>query len=301
MRSSLSRFSTAGVHLLAVSLLPVLVAPVSGEAQLALNWTINSSNHDGFVIERREASTGSFARVAIIAPTQSSYVDATISDGNTYCYRVRAFNEAGYSRSTNEACASTTKTMALAVVRSGTGSGSVSSSPTGIQCGSDCLTRYPVGTSVRLTATAALGSTFAGWSGDGDCSDSAVTMNTAKTCTAIFNTAVAPAVTISATDPSATEAGPTAATFRLTRTGNTASSLTVNYTVTGTAVSGIDYVALPRQVTIPAGASTASIHVTPINDTRMEANQTVIVTLASSAAYTIGSPRSATVTIVSNE
>ena len=53
--------------------------------------------------------------------------------------------------------------------------------------------------------------------------------------------------------------------------------------------------------TIPAGVSTVDSRVTPINDTSMEANQTVIVTLAPSARYTIGSPRSATVTIVSNE
>jgi hypothetical protein len=76
----------------------------------------------------------------------------------------------------------------LTVSRSGTGSGTVTSSPSGINCGSDCNETYNQGTSVTLTATPASGSTFEGWSGAcsgaGDCS---VTMDSDKTVTAIFN------------------------------------------------------------------------------------------------------------------
>ena len=57
----------------------------------------------------------------------------------------------------------------LAVTRAGNGTGTVTSTPAGINCGTDCTESYPVGTSVVLTSTAALGSTFAGWSG-GSCS-----------------------------------------------------------------------------------------------------------------------------------
>ncbi len=46
-----------------------------------------------------------------------------------------------------------------------TGPGTVSSSPPGINCGSDCQQDYPSGTMVILTATPASGSVFAGWSG----------------------------------------------------------------------------------------------------------------------------------------
>jgi hypothetical protein len=58
----------------------------------------------------------------------------------------------------------------LSVTSSGDGSGSVASSPAGIDCGSDCNEAYVDGTSVTLTATRNRGSTFEGW--DGGCSGS---------------------------------------------------------------------------------------------------------------------------------
>jgi pimeloyl-ACP methyl ester carboxylesterase len=75
----------------------------------------------------------------------------------------------------------------LTVNKMGTGSGTVTSSPPGLDCGSDCLESYTPGTVVTLTVTAASGSTFTGWDGDADCSDGQVTMNASKTCTANFD------------------------------------------------------------------------------------------------------------------
>jgi hypothetical protein len=54
-------------------------------------------------------------------------------------------------------------TFPLVVAR--TGSGSVTSSPAGIDCGATCSTTYAAGTTVTLTATADPGSSFLGWSG----------------------------------------------------------------------------------------------------------------------------------------
>lgn len=53
----------------------------------------------------------------------------------------------------------------LTVNTAGSGKGSVTSSPTGIQCGTDCAETYLKGTEVSLTATAGDGSVFGGWSG----------------------------------------------------------------------------------------------------------------------------------------
>ena len=87
----------------------------------------------------------------------------------------------------------------------------------------------------------------------------------------------------------------------MTRTGATTAALTVNYTVGGTATAGSDYAALTGSVQIPAGAATATVTVTPINDTAVEPDETVVVTLSASAAYTVGAAASATVTIQSDD
>jgi hypothetical protein len=78
-------------------------------------------------------------------------------------------------------------TYSLDVNKSGTGSGTITSSPAGINCGADCTENYSAGTVVTLSPAPAANSIFTGWSGDPDCSDGIVTVNTGKTCTATFN------------------------------------------------------------------------------------------------------------------
>jgi len=111
----------------------------------------------------------------------------------------------------------------------------------------------------------------------------------------------APVVTIMANDPTATEAGATTGQFTVSRTDSTASSLTVKYDVTGTATSGIDYRVLSGSVTILAGSAMATITVTPIDDTVVEAPETVIAKISANDAYTIGTQNSAKVTITSDD
>ena len=72
--------------------------------------------------------------------------------------------------------------------KSGGGVGKVVSSPSGIDCGNACSASYPHGTALTLTATAATGSTFAGW--QGACTGTEITCNVtidgAKEATALF-------------------------------------------------------------------------------------------------------------------
>jgi hypothetical protein len=76
----------------------------------------------------------------------------------------------------------------LTVKKEGTGSGTLTSSPAGISCGSECSAEFSEGTEVTLSASAAEGSKFSGWSGSG-CSGTGtckVTMSAAREVTATF-------------------------------------------------------------------------------------------------------------------
>ena len=81
----------------------------------------------------------------------------------------------------------TTSVFQLAVSIDGAGSGSVYSTPGGIECGTDCAEDLIQNTVVVLTASSASGSTFAGWGGDCSGSDDCtLTMDASKTVTASF-------------------------------------------------------------------------------------------------------------------
>jgi hypothetical protein len=91
---------------------------------------------------------------------------------------------------TMNASLSVTATFSIKPVLSVTviGGGVVTSSPAGINCGTDCSEAYGTGTDVTLTATPSAGSAFAGWSGGG-CSGTGtcvVDMDSSKSVTATF-------------------------------------------------------------------------------------------------------------------
>ena len=128
-------------------------------------------------------------------------------------------------------------------------------------------------------------------------------------------------VSIVASDPDAAEKGADPGTFTVSRTGDTSNPLTVYYTVGGSATAGLDYTGLSsfggwygRQVlgsvTIPAGAGSVDMAVTPIDDTIIEGSETVVVTLTNNPegfwgynglSYYVQEPSAATVTIADNE
>ncbi len=80
-----------------------------------------------------------------------------------------------------------TATHTLTVSKTGTGSGTVTSSPAGISCGSACSAEYEENTVIALTATPAAGSIFVGWSGSAGCGGT-ITLDADKTCVATFDT-----------------------------------------------------------------------------------------------------------------
>jgi hypothetical protein len=157
-------------------------------AVLQLSWTDNSTNETGFKIERKTGAGGTFAVVGNVASNLTSYRDATVGDSTTYCYRINAFNDIGASTYTSESCATTpappvTTYSVTALSQIG---GTVTSSPSGINCGAACAANFASGTTVSLQAVPANGYSFSGWSGDSDCLDGSLSMNANKSCTANF-------------------------------------------------------------------------------------------------------------------
>lgn len=122
------------------------------------------------------------------------------------------FTASGDTLSRIVTAAATSAPVTLAITKNGTGTGTVTSAPAGITCGTDCTETVAAGAGFTLTATAASGSTFAGWSGGG-CSGTApctVALNANATVTATFNTsspAAAPVPVLSSFSPSSAVAG----------------------------------------------------------------------------------------------
>ena len=117
-----------------------------------------------------------------------SYTVALKMDESIWAWGNNEHGQLGNGTTNNEASPVQIPSVGLTITKSGSGNGSVTSTPQGIDCGADCFEVYLPGQGVTLTATPDIGSTFVGWTGDADCSDGAVTMNVDKTCTATFNT-----------------------------------------------------------------------------------------------------------------
>jgi hypothetical protein len=108
-----------------------------------------------------------------------------------------------------------------------------------------------------------------------------------------------PTVDLVASDAAACEFGTNTARFSLVRSGDTnLLALTLNYTVSGTAVSGVDYAPLPGSITIPAGALATNIVVAPLGSNLASNQATVTLTLVPSANFTGTSLSNATIVIL---
>jgi hypothetical protein len=178
------------------------------------------------------------------------------------------------------------QTFTLAVTKSGTGAGTVTSSPSGISCGSTCSENFSSGTVVNLTATPDSGSTFAGWSGacsgTGACS---VTMDAAKSVSATFNS-IPPAALSSITVSPTSVIGGNSSTGTLTLTRAAASNVVVNLSSNNASAT------VPPLVTVPQGATTASFSIgtTPVASSTVASISAVYNGVTKTATLTITRP-----------
>jgi hypothetical protein len=99
-----------------------------------------------------------------------------ITNGQTVCVRHTAAAQAnasvtttltigGVTGSFTSTTSASTPRFTLTVSKAGTGGGIVSSSPTGINCGTTCSAAFDSGTTVALSAVPSTDAVFTGWSG----------------------------------------------------------------------------------------------------------------------------------------
>jgi hypothetical protein len=98
----------------------------------------------------------------------------------------------------------------------------------------------------------------------------------------------------------ASRVGPANGTFTITRSGSTASPLMVNFILGGSALNGVDYNPLPGSITIPAGATAATVSIVPKSSATLVGNKDVSLILSTAGPLSTAQPGSATMTIGGN-
>ena len=168
-----------------VLILPLLVTSAqAGEVSLAWGPSISPSV-GGYRVYHGQIS-GDYTTSQDVGNKLTHTVKG-LQDGAVYYFAVTAYDltknvESNFS---NEVSSLVENTYSLTVGKAGTGSGTVTGS--GINCGVDCSELYTAGMTVTLTAAAATGSIFNGWSGSclgtGACH---LTMNAVRNVAATF-------------------------------------------------------------------------------------------------------------------
>ena len=92
---------------------PTLTDVVGTSNSVLLGWTDNSNNEDGFKVERKEGTSGTYTQIGTTGANVHVYADSGLQFGKVYCYRVRAYNSAGNSGYSSAKCATTLATPIL--------------------------------------------------------------------------------------------------------------------------------------------------------------------------------------------
>ncbi len=163
-----------------------------------LSWTPPTTNTDGTALTDLAGfkvyygtASGSYTQVVNVGYV-TTYTVNNLTSG-TYYFAVTAYDtsgyESGYSNQVSKTISGgTAQQYSIAVTKGGTGSGTVTSSPAGISCGSACSASYSSGSAVTLTSTPVSGSTFSSWSGAcvGNGTQCTLTINANTSVTANF-------------------------------------------------------------------------------------------------------------------
>jgi hypothetical protein len=128
----------------------------------------------------------------------------------------------------------------------------------------------------------------------------------ASSATALIKNDDLPSITLVAAPGLVSEDEPNNIIYTFTRTGPTTTSLSVSFTVGGTATLGTDYTGIvptsaTKTVSFAAGSSTATVTVDPTADVEIEPDETVALTLAAGSGYSIGTSAAVVGTILNDD
>jgi hypothetical protein len=247
--------------------LPAITGDVSAVGKVLTTTNGTWFGSPTFTRKWFRCDSGGFNCNEIAGATGSTYTLAPADVGHTLFVDVAAHNAVGttFADSLDTAPVGNGATQHLLTV-SVNGSGTVTSSPDGIDCGDSCSAEFSDGTAVVLTPTPAPGATFSGWSGGG-CSGTggcSIALSANTTVTAGF-TPTPSAPTITGFSP---DGGGPHATVTLTGTNLT---YTKSVKLHGEAVPFTVVSATTITFTVPADAVTGSISVTTTSGTATSA------------------------------
>ncbi|HEX3044633.1 MAG TPA: fibronectin type III domain-containing protein [Bacillota bacterium] len=83
-------------------------------SQVTLTWTDNSDNEQGFKIERKTGTGGTYVQIDTVTTNVETYTDSTLTQSTTYYFRVKAYNAYGDSGYSNEVQVNTTSGVPVA-------------------------------------------------------------------------------------------------------------------------------------------------------------------------------------------
>ena len=337
-RESLQPSNVIGATTLAISAPAAptsLTATASGQTTINLSWTAPSSTGGspitGYRIQWSTDGNDPWNNLTRTNLTATATTDSHtgLTAGTTRYYRVYAINSVGDSPASDVVSATTSTTAATApsvprllnasasgqttINLSWTVPSSTGGSPiTGyrIQWSTDGNDPWNNLTRTNTTATATTDSHTGLTAGTtrhyrvyaiNSVGESAQPSNVASSTTTTPATTADVVVSFDATASQVNEDG-TTATVQVNVNPASPSSLTITYSLGGTATENADYtIEGSGSVTVAANATSANLSIVITNDPVNESDETVIVTLTSGAGYDIGSQSVHTLTIVDDD
>lgn len=222
------------------------------------------------------------ARATAVGTNNWSFTASNLVIGNNVITAI-ATDASGVEASdtVNVTLTNVSNPFALTITKQGSGTGNITSNPSGISCGSSCTANYPTNTDVTLTATANAGSSFIGWGGScsGANSTCTVTLSQARNVTATFD--LTPPDT---TPPTISISSPTNASTVQTATVNLSGTASDNVALSliqitvngGTRANAVGTTSWTYSATLTCGLNTIVAYAK--DSTNLETSNTITIT-----------------------